>query len=265
MMPTTELSRLRADRKVLRRGPTTLTFETMGTVASVRAPGGLAIATGARLVAEFDRLENRFTMYSSESEAARVSRGELTLEEASAEYRLVHACALDWHRISRGAFTPYPPSGGIDLTGIVKAWAIEAGGSILDDAGIPDWCLNVGGDVLVRGWAAKDRAWRAGIADPDDPTKLTASFEFTHQVRAIATSGYSQRGDHIWRLGGCDPTTGFSQVTVTSGGIVAADVLATAILAGGTSTLLDALIEHPVDVLAIGPGGIRHASGVFVT
>lgn len=262
-MPTIQLPRLRADRKVLRRGPTTLTFETMGTVASVCAPGGLGTAAGVRLLAEFDRLENRFTMYASESEAARVSRGELTLEQASAEYRLVLACALDWQRISRGAFTPYPPSGGIDLTGIVKAWAIEAGGSILDEAGIPDWCLNVGGDVLVRGQAAAGRAWRAGIADPDDPTRSTAFFEFTPRARAIATSGYSQRGDHIWRLGEPDPTAGFSQVTVTSSGIVAADVLATAILAGGSGTLLDALIEHPVDVLAIGPGGIQHASGVF--
>lgn len=103
-------------------------------------------------------------MYEPRSEARLVSSGEL-LRLASTEYRAVQAAAQHWHLETGGAFTPYPPSGGIDLTGIVKGWAIAAGGEILDDAGVSHWCLNVGGDLLVRG-RGTNAAVVVGIVDP---------------------------------------------------------------------------------------------------
>ena len=259
------LPRPRTDRAVLREEPTVLVFETMGTVASVAVPVGLGRATRIGLLAEFDRIETRFTMHDLGSEAMRVSRSEMALDDASAEYREVLAQARDWSLETGAAFTPYPPAGGIDLTGIVKALAIEAGGLILDDA-TPHWCLNVGGDILVRGHPSPEQPWVAGILNPAERTRLVASFSLTPPLRAMATSGYSERGDHIWRPVFADAAAvRYDQVTVAAADIVAADVLATAILAGGPATLDAILARHRVEVLAISAdGSIRATPGFTV-
>jgi thiamine biosynthesis lipoprotein len=67
--------------------------------------------------------------------------------------------------------------------------------------------------------------------------------------RALATSGSAERGDHIWTAG----TRGaeFVQVSVAAADIVMADVLATAIVAGGTAMLHRATDHWDVDVLAV--------------
>ena len=64
--------------------------------------GFRALAVGAtmlikrmNLLAEFDRIETRFTMHDLGSEAMRDSRGEMALDDASAEYREVLAQARD--------------------------------------------------------------------------------------------------------------------------------------------------------------------------
>ncbi len=264
-MTRPDLPRPRGDRVVLRDEPTVLVFETMGTVASVAVPTGLGRAARIALLAEFDRIECRFTMHDPGSEAMRVSSGELAVDDASAEYRAVHAQAQDWVLDTAGAFTPFPPAGGVDLTGIVKALAIQAGGSILD-AATAHWCLNVGGDILTRGDAGPEQPWVAGIVNPADRTELVAAFTLTPPLRSMATSGYSERGDHIWGLvAAAPPEVRFSQVTVVAGDIVVADVLATAILAGGPATLDAALVRHPMEVMAIGADGSIRATDGFRT
>ena len=264
MTDLTDPTRRRADRAVLLDEPTRFVFETMGTVASLAVPAGLDATTRLALLAEFDRLETRFTMYEPRSEARLVSSGELPLRQASTEYRAVQAAAQHWHLETGGAFTPYPPSGGIDLTGIVKGWAIAAGGEILDDAGVSDWCLNVGGDLLVRGDAAPTRPWVAGIVDPSDRTKLATAVSLTPSLRGLATSGYSERGDHIWRpVAPAAADARFIQVTVVADEIIKADVMATAILAGGPATMLELLVNQQVEVLAIDAAGRTHATSCF--
>lgn len=233
----------------------------MGTVVSTVTHEPLPDAARAALRDAFEDLEARFSLWRPETEGARFARRELPLRAASPEFRAVYDEAVSWRLRTGGAFTPHRPDGQVDLSGIVKALGIRAAAEALDVHGVRDWCLNAGGDVLVRGVDADGAPWVVGIVDPDDRTALFTQFETHPGRRAVATSGLAERGDHVWRLGA---DAMFSQVTVCAADIVTADVLATAILAGGPGTLELAQRNHDIDVLAAGADGRFWASPVFL-
>jgi FAD:protein FMN transferase len=212
-------------------------FETMGTVVSIEPP--LRVPEIETVFSDYD---DRFSLYRPDSELSRIADGSLLLPDASLPLRDAYARALEWRSSTGGAFTPHRPDGVIDLSGIVKALAIEAAGRLLVDDG--DWILNAGGDVLTSGQPAT-----IGITDPFDRTQLLTSLRLGGLRCAVATSGTSERGDHIWGRGA------FAQVTVVANDIVTADVLATAIVAGGVEMLNAATATWDIDVLAIDPGG----------
>lgn len=231
------------------------TFTTMGTVASLRLPSssdvdGAVLASVQQVFAELDL---RFSLYRADSEASRIARNELSLMTSSTAMREMYSLALIWRDTTGGVFTPHRPDGVIDLSGVVKAAAIQNAGTVLDAAGLDDWLLNVGGDVLARG-TDDGTPWRAGIVDPDARNALLTAVSLDEHRRAIATSGTSERGEHVWRRAahaGAD----LVQVTVVASDIVTADVLATAVLAGGIPTLDDITDRFDVDVLACGRDG----------
>jgi len=80
------------------------------------------------------------------------------------------------------------------------------------------------------------------------------------QLPAVATSGIAERGEHIWRRAGGDL---FAQVSVAAGDIVTADVLATAIVAGGLDTLRLATDRWPAEVIAVTRSGEICATPAF--
>lgn len=240
---------------------TRLVFDTMGTVCSLSVPGGLDPDLAARVERVFVEMDERFSLYRPMSEASRVSRRELAFHDASPQYQSAYWVAHDWSTLTEGAFNPFRADGTIDLHGVVKALAIDAAGEVLD--GVSDWCLNVGGDVLARGVEGPGRPWVAGVVDPDDQQALFSQATLTGDLPAIATSGTALRGEHIWRVREDDDTHQFRQVTVLGTDIVTADVLATAILAGGRGTLQAMTAEHHIEVLALGRGGDIWATPAF--
>jgi thiamine biosynthesis lipoprotein len=227
-----------------------VTFATMGTVASIDVTGSADLVID-QVRLGFDALENRFSLYRDDSEISRVARGELRLTQASDELRLVYERAVEWRSQTSGAFTPHRPDGVLDLNGIVKAIGIEQAGALLHDRGFEDWCVNVGGDVLSAGSPPDRDFWSIGIVDPAERTALLCAVDLLEGRLAIATSGTSERGEHVWRTG--DDT--FIQVSVVAGDIVTADVLATAILSGGAAFLDDATGRWDIDVLAVSSAG----------
>ena len=222
-------------------------FETMGTVVSIEPP---------RRVPEvemiFEAYDHRFSLYRQNSELSQIAAGK-PLEESSAEMREAYAAALHWRTLTDGAFTPHRPDGVIDLSGIVKALAMDAAGAVLeagqDNAG---WILNAGGDILTSGCAAT-----VGITDPADKSQLLTSVRLGGRRRAVATSGTAERGSHIWGRGT------FAQVTVVANDILTADILATAIVAGGWDTLNASTSRWDIDVLAIDTSGNLAATPGF--
>ena len=234
-------------------------FETMGTVVSLTVPetkdAAYAIAAVARIFAAFDE---RFSLYRPDSELSLLARGELSFTGSSDELRSTYAASLRWRDETGGAFTPHRPDGVIDLSGTVKALAMQAAADELLRAGFSNWCLNVGGDVLCAGYQPDGRAWRVGVVDPADRSALLFALCLDGTRHAAATSGSAERGDHIWSATAIDRT--YLQVTVVANDIETADVLATAIVAGGPTTLAAIVEGWPVDVLTVARDGAMTAT-----
>ena len=70
--------------------------------------------------------EDRFSLYRPETEASGFARREFTLRHASPEFQAVYTEAVLWRGRTDGAFTPHRPDGVVDLSGVVKALAIQA-------------------------------------------------------------------------------------------------------------------------------------------
>ena len=230
------------------------TFETMGTVVSLRLADTVAgqrrlgegLATAERV---FERWNERFSLYSPTSEISLVASGHVRLTDASEELRSCYALALDWRDRTGGVFTPHRADGVIDLSGVVKALAIEEAGVALTSIGCESWSINAGGDVLVRGMPSADAQWVTSIVNPVDRHDVLASVPMSGAFPAVATSGSAERGEHIWTP--AVELSPFRQVSVFAADIVTADVLATAIVAGGESTLNESTAGHAIEVLAV--------------
>ena len=223
-----------------------LTFATMGTVVSLRLENADAVDLVETV---FHRWDKQFSLYREDSELSRIARGDIRLTEASQSLRTCYALALDWRERTQGVFTPHRADGVIDLSGVVKALAIAEAGAALTARGSAYWSINTGGDVLVSGDAGHPE-WSVGIVDPSDRGELIASVPLRHPLRAVATSGSAERGEHIWTALNGDPSP-FRQVSVFAADIVTADVLATAIVAGGETTLNEMTERFAIDVFAV--------------
>ena len=108
-------------------------------------------------------------------------------------------------RISRGAFDigfaagaeacDRPGRCAIDPTGLVKGWAVDRAGALLDAWGASNYAINAGGDILVRGQPTGGLVWRVGIQHPWEHDKTAEVVGVTDA--AVATSGGYERGDHV--------------------------------------------------------------------
>ncbi|MDN3310622.1 FAD:protein FMN transferase [Microbacterium oryzae] len=223
----------------------------MGTGATLRTPTGPPSADVVeRIRSHWERLEQTFSLFRPGSELSRIARGEVALSSSGEEVRSAYAEALRWRELTDGDFTPHRPDGALDLSGTVKARAIQDAGRMLDEVGLASWLVEIGGDVLTR---APDRqTWSAGIADPHDVTRLLTGVDLGGRWRAIATSGTAERGEHVWRS---RQHGRLVQVTVLGVDIMEVDVLATAILAGGLPALDAAGRRFDVDVLTVDAEG----------
>ncbi|ROR33426.1 thiamine biosynthesis lipoprotein [Curtobacterium sp. JUb34] len=223
------------------------TFDTMGTVVSLR---GATPEAAAEVRAVFAGYDHRYSLYDPASVLSRVAEGSLRLSDTPASVRDVYALALHWRERTGGAFTPHRPDGVVDLSGVVKALAIRDAGTVLDGVA-DDWMISAGGDVLVRGHHGDDEPWSVGVVDPTRRDTVVGVVHLDAPGRAVATSGTTERGEHIWRRAA--PT--FVQATVVADDIVTADVLATAVVAGDADDLRRLTSDAGVDVLAFAADG----------
>lgn len=243
------------------------TFGTMGTVVSVRLPDTAGDkASHARAIddvrATFDELDHRFSLYRETSEASRLARGEMLLPEASSEMRAAYAQSLEWRDVTAGAFTPHRPDGVIDLSGTIKAAGIHEAVAVLMRHGFDTLSVNVGGDIATVG-VPRQGSWVTGIVNPCASTELVAVVSLGPHLSAMATSGTSERGEHIWRR--TDTDTSFIQASVMAHDIMTADVLATAIIAGGQETLDLVTSRGDVGVLVVTTAGTLLGNEIFRT
>jgi len=166
-----------------------------------------------------------FSPYRPDSEVRRLDRGELALDDAHPLVREVLA-RCERLRVVTGGYFDARARGPLDPCGLVKGWSVDRAGELLAAAGGRRFCIDAGGDVLVRGGP-----WRVGVRHPHRPDRLAAVLSLTDA--AVATSGAYERGEHIVDPLTRRPARGALSVTVLGRRLGTVDAYATAAFAMG--------------------------------
>jgi thiamine biosynthesis lipoprotein len=230
--------------------------------------GAAAAAAVAAVFADLRIVDAVFSTYRADSDVMRLNRKEVDLAGCHGEVaEVVELCDLARLRTG-GLFNPElpAPDGGrwFDPSGLVKGWAVERAAAHLaalaDPEGL-DFCLNAGGDVVVGTASDDSPAWRVGIEDPADLSRILCVLPLRRG--GVATSGSVHRGAHI-----VDPRTGapassLRAATVTGPSLMWADVYATAAVVRGADALewIDSLAGY--EGLIVTPDGQLFATPGF--
>ncbi len=232
----------------------------MGTVFSLDVRDGAAQRVLPAVVALLHRLDALCSTYRPDSEVSRLRRGELPLADCDPDVQRAADLCEEARRRTGGWFDARTGIA-FDPSGVVKGWAVERAGALLEGAGCTRWCVNGGGDVAVGLGPEPGRPWRVGIADPHDRTRLLGRVAV--ESGGVATSGTAERGGHVLDPRTGAPSVGLASVTVVAGSLLEADVLATAALAAGPVRAPGVLAEHPLLgwLLVAADGGQRSSPG----
>ncbi len=209
------------------------THPVMGTMASVHVHDRIDASEIDRAVEamwfELDRLEDVFSTFRSTSAISRINSGDLHVLDAGPEVvEVLDACTWLEH-VSDGAFRARRPGNTtIDPAGFVKGWATELAAQRLDQAGLRQWYLSVGGDIQTRGTAGNGAPWRVAIADPNNNARHAIRAIVEVAGDAVATSGTAARGRHLWDGRTDQPARSLASMTVVGPHLTWADAFATA-------------------------------------
>ena len=155
----------------------------------------------------------------------------------------VGVAQLDWESTTR-TLSKRAPGLKLDFSSLAKGYAVDLGADALEDLGIPQFMLEVGGEVRVRGASPRGDAWRIAVERPDADTRGGIQAALAVTDTGIATSGdyrnfFERDGERYSHL--IDPRTGYPiqhdvvSVTVVHGSAMMADAWATALTVMGSA------------------------------
>ncbi len=158
-----------------------------------------------------------------------------------------------------GTLAKSEPGVGINLSAIAKGYGIDAVAETLREAGIEDYLVEIGGDLVTKGQNDKGEAWRIGIEKPQ------AGAQTPQLIVSVGDLGMASSGDYknFFEQDGVryshiiDPTTGrpithrTTSVTVLAENAMMADAWATAMLALGQEKGLELAEKHELAVYFI--------------
>jgi thiamine biosynthesis lipoprotein len=147
----------------------------------------------------------------------------------------------------------------VDLSAIAKGFAVDAVVELLQERGVRQYMVEVGGEVRTGGRKADGTPWRIGIERPVTSGRMIQQVVELVDV-ALATSG-DYRNYFDWQgrrySHEIDPRTGrpvdhrLASVSVVTDDCMTADALATALIVLGPERALEYAKEHQLDVLLI--------------
>lgn len=169
------------------------------------------------------------------------------------------------------------PSVQLDFSAIAKGYAVDEIARFLDQKGIKNYFVEIGGEVIVKGQSVRKNDWRVGVTVPKEDAKY-ADFKEVIPLRnkAMASSGnyrnfYDVNGKKYGHT--INPKTGFPEMTtLLSASVIAndcmtADAYATACMVMGLEKAFAmADTTEEIEVLLIygdedGGLSIKHTSG----
>jgi len=219
-----------------------------------------AIADAVAILHEADSI---FSLYKPESPLSQLARGETSVAKCPEVVEQIWDLCEKGNVATDGWFNSFTLEHTFDPSGVVKTWAAEKAAQHLESVGVSDFAMNAGGDIRLSKDIETGFAKRIGISKPitiasADAGVLTVVDLNQTVLRAVASSGTAERGEHIWNPKCNDWANELAQVTVVAKDLVKADVWATAIFAAGEQGLALAqkhCVEYSFEALIVDSSG----------
>ena len=168
----------------------------------------------------------------------------------------------DYHQVAltdEGKVVKQDPRIMLTCSAVAKGYAVDIIGELLEQKGVQNFMVDIGGEVVVRGTNPKNAPWRIGINKPvDDSLSLNQELQMVLHIQnvGIATSGnyrnyYYKNGKKYAHT--IDPRTGYPvshsllSATVVAHDCMSADAYATAFMVMGVEKA-KAFIEQRSDL-----------------
>ncbi|MEQ4302437.1 FAD:protein FMN transferase [Plantactinospora sp. B6F1] len=220
-----------ADRVVARHTVQTSIADYTLVLNGMGAVGWRGVGDALRdAVAELRAIDLTYSPARPASLVSRLRRGEISADAYPPLADIVARCVA-MRAATDGWFDAWAVPGGFDPGGLLVGWAVERAAARLRAAGIEDYAVISGADLVVRGHAPHGGPWRIAVHHPTRGDRQPMILEMTSG--AIGTSGVAGRRDHV-----IDPRTGqparkLLAATVTGPDLTVADGYATALFAAG--------------------------------
>ncbi len=170
---------------------------------------------------------------------------------------LLRFVGMDKIRLEHNRLIKKFPGVQLDASSIAKGLGVDLAADYLEEQGVENYMVEIGGEVRVKGESDKRRPWRIGIDRPDeDPAARSRQLQLIVGLTsgALATSGnyrnfYVYQGKKIAHT--INPKTGFPvQTEVLSASVYAphcmeADAYATAFMVLGLEEAKRIISDHP--------------------
>ncbi len=160
----------------------------------------------------------------------------------------------------------------IDIGGIAKGKAIEQLSILLSDAGITDYLISSGGDIVGKGRKSDESLFRVGVQHPRNDSLAAL---LTLENKAVVTSGdyerfriapSGERVHHLFDPRTFSPSTQNQSVTIIADSPVEADILSTGLFPLKASEIIAFVNERPnLASLVIDSEGKKWFSNTFKT
>ncbi|EJO07116.1 thiamine biosynthesis protein [Oenococcus oeni] len=187
-------------------------------------------------------VDHIFSPFRTNSELTLYNHRKIEMTGTNLLFQEVFALSIWAKEMTQGLFSANFV-GKYNPTGAVKGWAIEKAERIqlaplLSDPNFVAINLNGGGDMQFSSSDKHNWQWEIGIVNPFDNKKVISCFRMKNG--AIATSGTSQRGEHLFNssTGRAIPEKNFNVISssVIGSELTYSDIWATAI---ATTTIND--------------------------
>lgn len=145
----------------------------------------------------------------------------------------------------------------LDCSAIAKGYGCDMVARLLDSKGVRNYMVEIGGELVVKGYNPKHEAWNIGITKPEeDSINAESAIQVVASLTdcAVATSGnyrrfYYKNGQRYAHT--IDPRTGYPvehtmlSSTVVAGDCATADAFATAFMVLGLDSAQTVLRSRP--------------------
>lgn len=211
-----------------------------GTIVGITVRERTSPAVVDRAFAALAASEAVYSEWQPDSLTARAAAGEPQVLDPLGV--TLFALALDLHRRAGGAFdighrgdgwsldgATLSARGPLDLGALLKGFLADRAADALREAGVADFAVDAGGDVVVGGAARPGgEGWPVDVVLGGQATTVTVT-------AALSTSSQEQQPGHVVDARTSSPANGLLGVYVTAPSGLLADGQATALLASGGS------------------------------